>query len=72
MQWKFWINCRKDGKDGKQNLQKVKKSAGFYTWKIEESVQDVEAVGVVSLDEHVRVVFANVFTVAQNDNTNQC
>lgn len=47
-------------------LQRKNKSAiynKFSTWQIEECVQDVKAIGVVSLNEFVGVVVVNVFSV---------
>lgn len=40
----------------------------FCTWKIEESVKNVETVGVVSLNELVGVVNVNLFPVERKHN----
>lgn len=55
-------------------LQRKNKSAiynKFSTWQIEECVQDVKAIGVVSLNEFVGVVVVNVFSVKHKHNTTQ-
>lgn len=43
----------------------------FYTWKIEESVKNIETVGVISLNELVGVVVVNVFPAEHKHNTGQ-